>query len=106
MNSYDPFLALWITGPTGQALAAASLSIIQGFNQTLAGVFAALQVPVADVAATFHIDGTQAVTPLNVTLTLLWTWMSAPPPRGPDVHPNAFGYAAIASAFAKVIAAQ
>jgi lysophospholipase L1-like esterase len=106
MNSYDPFLALWITGPTGQALAAASLPIIQGFNQTLAGVFGALHVPVADVAAVFHIDGTQGVTPLNVTLTLIWTWMSAPPPRGPDVHPNAFGYAAIASAFAKAIAAQ
>ena len=106
MNSYDPFLALWTTGPTGQALAAASLPIIQGFNQTLEGVFGALQVPLADVAAAFHIDGTQGITPLNVTLTLIWTWMSAPPPRGPDVHPNAFGYLAIASAFAKVIAAQ
>jgi hypothetical protein len=32
--------------------------------------------------------------------------MGAPPPRGPDVHPNALGYAAIAAAFAKVIAVQ
>jgi hypothetical protein len=30
--------------------------------------------------------------------------MGAQSPRGPDVHPNAFGYFAIASAFAKVIA--
>jgi lysophospholipase L1-like esterase len=106
MNYYDPFLALWTSGPAGQALAAASLPIIQGFNQTLDGVYGALQVPVADVAATFHIDGTQVITPLNFTLTLVWTWMGAEPPRGPDIHPNSFGYLAIASAFAKVIAAQ
>jgi hypothetical protein len=32
--------------------------------------------------------------------------MSAPPPRGPDVHPNAIGYWAIASAFVKTINQQ
>jgi len=58
------------------------------------------------VAATFRINNTPGVTPLNVALALVWTWMAAPAPRGPDVHPNALGYAAIASAFAKVIAAQ
>lgn len=105
MNYYDPFLALFVTGPSGQALAAASLPIIRGFNQAIEGVCAALHVPVADVEATFHVDDPQGVTPLNVTLALVWTWMGAQPPRGPDIHPNTFGYFAIASAFAKAIAA-
>jgi lysophospholipase L1-like esterase len=106
MNYYDPFLAAWVFGPSGRALAAASLPIIRGFNLALETVYQALHVPVADVAAIFHIDGRRGVTGLNVALALTWTWMGAPPPRGPDVHPNALGYSAIAFAFAKAIAAQ
>ena len=108
MNYYDPFLALAapVFGPNGQALATLSLPLVRGFNQALETIYQALQVPFANVAATFHINSPQGVTPLNVTLALAWTWMGAPPPRGPDVHPNALGYAAIAGAFAKVITVQ
>ena len=101
MNYYDPFLAAWIFGPSGQALARASLPIIRGFNHALETVYQALQVPVADVAGTFRTESF----PSNVVRALTWTWMGAPPPRGPDVHPNVLGYFAIASAFAKTIAA-
>jgi hypothetical protein len=55
---------------------------------------------VANVAAAFRIESF----PTNVLLALTWTWM-APPPRGPDIHPNADGYAAIAGAFVKAIGA-
>jgi len=106
MNYYDPFLAAWVFGPTGQALATLSLPLVRGFNHALETVYQALQVPVANVAATFRINSPQGVTPLNVAVALGWTWMGAPPPRGPDVHPNTLGYAAIAAAFAKVIAVQ
>jgi lysophospholipase L1-like esterase len=106
MNYYDPFLAAYVFGPDGQALATLSLPLVRGFNQALETVYQALQVPVANVADTFLINSPQGVTPLNVGLALAWTWMGAPPPRGPDVHPNALGYAAIAGAFAKVIAVQ
>jgi lysophospholipase L1-like esterase len=106
MNYFDPFLAAWVFGPNGQALATLSLPLVRGFNHALETVYQALQVPVANVADTFRINSPQGVTPLNVGLALAWTWMSAPPPRGPDVHPNALGYAAIAAAFAKVIAVQ
>jgi hypothetical protein len=34
-----------------------------------------------------------------VFLTLTRTWMAAPAPYGPDIHPNAAGYAVIAGAF-------
>ena len=39
----------------------------------------------------------------NVLIELTWTWIGAPPPRGPDTHPNAVGYLAIAGAFYKAI---
>jgi lysophospholipase L1-like esterase len=100
MDYYDPLLAASILGPGGQALATASLAATRLFNHTLLSIYQALQVPVADVAATFRIESF----PVNVALALTWTWMGASPPRGPDVHPNAVGYLAIASAFAKAIA--
>lgn len=104
MNYYDPFVPLWLFGPTGQALASGSLTIMTAFNGALGSIYQALQVPMADVAATFRINGTPPrITAANTILALGWTWMSGHPPRGPDVHPNTLGYLAIASAFAKVI---
>ena len=41
--------------------------------------------------------------PLNVFLEFAWTWVGAPPPVGPDIHPNAVGYAVIAGAFVRAI---
>jgi hypothetical protein len=102
MNYYDPLLAAAVFGPTGRELAADSLKATTAFNHVLEGVYDALDVPVADVAATFRSDA-QSVNVVNVSIALAWTWMSAPAPRGPDVHPNAIGYLAIASAFAKAI---
>ena len=105
MNYYDPFLAAWIYGPQGQALALASLPLTIQFNAALQSVYQALQVPVADVAKAFRITNTTPVwgIPLNVLLALSWTWMGAPPPVGPDVHPNAIGYAVIAGSFVRAI---
>jgi len=64
-------------------------------------------IPVADVARAFHITDFANVpgfnVPLNVFLSLTWTWIGAPPPRGPDIHPNAAGYAVIATAFVRAI---
>ena len=99
-NYYDPFLAAFVFGPQGQALAAASLVATTAFNQVLTNVYQALEAPFADVAGVFRIQDF----PANVIRALSWTWISAPPPRGPDVHPNAIGYLAIASAFSKAIA--
>jgi len=103
MNYYDPFLGAAILGPTGRTLAVTSLPIIKNFNTALGLVYQAMAVPVADVASTFHVNDPGGVTPLNIAIAWLWTWMGAAPPRGPDVHPNALGYLAIASAFAKAV---
>ena len=103
MNYYDPLLAAAAFGPTGGTLASLSLQATTAFNGALVAVYQALRVPVADVARTFRSNAT-SVNFVNVTIALAWTWMGAPAPRGPDVHPNAIGYFAIATSFAKAIA--
>jgi lysophospholipase L1-like esterase len=107
MNYYDPFLAAWELGPTGQTLAGQSLAATTGFNTELEGIYQVFAIPVADVAKAFRITTPTPIPdlniPVNVFLTLTWTWMAAPAPYGPDIHPNAAGYAIIAGAFAKVL---
>jgi len=105
MNYYDPFLAAWRLGPSGQLLANASLLATNAFNGVLEKVYAAFDIPVADVADAYQINNPLAIfnLPLNVFIELIWTWIGAPAPFGPDVHPNAVGYVAIAGAFARKI---
>jgi len=107
MNYYDPFLAAWTLLAGGQALAKASLKATLAFNSILKAAYQAFSIPVANVAHAYHISDFTLIPfgnlPLNVFLTLTWTWMGAPPPIGPDVHPNAVGYAVIAGAFAEKI---
>ncbi len=111
MNYYDPFLAAWklIPGSAGQTLAEESLLAtttgiggVPGLNSTLESVYGAAHIPVADVAKAFQITNFTQLPfvnlPLNVFLTLTWTWMNATPP---DIHPNDSGYAVIAGAFAE-----
>jgi len=72
-------------------------------------IYTGYGVPVADVVGAFRIDDWTNVpilnVPRNVLREILWTWIAAPPPRGPDIHPNATGYLAIAGAFVKAIGA-
>jgi lysophospholipase L1-like esterase len=109
MNYNDPLLGLWQFGPSGQMLASDSLQITLSFNTLLEGIYGGFHVPVADVARAFGITDFKLLpfpdmpVPVNVFLELRLTWMSLPPPVGPDVHPNAVGYAVIAGAFVQVI---
>jgi lysophospholipase L1-like esterase len=108
MNYYDPFLAAWTIASGGKTVAVDSLAAATEFNLILESIYLAYRIPVADVARAFKIYNFIAVpgedVPVNVFLTLAWTWMGAPAPVGPDIHPNAAGYAAIAGAFASKIA--
>jgi lysophospholipase L1-like esterase len=103
MNYYDPFLAAWTQGASGQALATESLTAADTFNEVLGSVYQSFGVPVADVAKAFHTDDFTPLPvvnlPANVFLILTWTWMGAPAPLGPDIHANTAGYAVIAVAF-------
>lgn len=108
-NYYDPILAAWslLPAPQGQQLAQLSLAYTIELNLLIESLCSNAGVPVADVARAFRITDFANVpgfnVPLNVFLELTWTWIAAPPPRGPDVHPNAAGYATIATAFVKTI---
>lgn len=101
MNLYDPFLAAWMTGPQGQALAAASVPLAGALNTVIEAVDARHRVPTADVAGAFGTNsflptvplGGQQV-PLNVARIMQWTNMA----RG-DIHANDTGYQVIADAF-------
>jgi lysophospholipase L1-like esterase len=56
MNYYDPFLASWLTGPSGEALAQQSLTLSDSFNSLLTSVYAAAGFPTAGVATAFLTD--------------------------------------------------
>jgi len=107
MNYYDPFLALWLLGPSEHALAQATAGIGHSYNNILGAVYAAFSVPVADVETAFHgLDQTNVPAlnlPLNVATVCAWTWMCAPAPRGPNIHLNATGYAVVAATFETTI---
>lgn len=103
MTYYDPFLAAWLLGDPGKALAQASLPITREFNQILSVDFGAADIPVAPVADAFRtFDATPLPLvglPVDVAVICSWTWMCARSPQGPNIHPNQGGYAAIAAAF-------
>lgn len=109
MNYYNPFLAAWtlVKPPLGdgQTLAHIFENAAEMFNSELEILYSGISV--ADVAKAYHISDFTVIPvinlPLNVFLTLSWTWMGTPAPFGPDIHPNAAGYAAIAGAFAEQI---
>ncbi len=110
LNYYDPFLAAWLQGPAGQALAALSDLLLLNFNSVLGGVYGQFAVPVADVATAFHstdftlifVPGFGQV-PLNVLFVCEWTWMCVPAPVGPNIHPNRDGYGVLTQAILAVL---
>ena len=113
MNYYDPFLAEWLTGSAGQTAAEQSTALSTEFNGVLGEAFAAYHVPVADVSSAFKttdftdtapLDGTTV--PINVANICEWTWMCAPAPVGPNIHPNNTGYEVIAKAFEPLLATR
>lgn len=110
MNYYNTFLAAWLTGAEGQALAAQSVLLAGFFNSTLGMVYGAFGFPVADVAEAFQSNNSSMVplppfglVPLNVALICRWTYMCIPPPVGPNIHANPEGYGIMAGAFLPVL---
>jgi lysophospholipase L1-like esterase len=107
MNFYDPFLAAWLQGPAGQALARLSVQLVTQYNDLLEAAYQAAEVPVADVEAAFSTTNfTDLVTlpaigpvPVNVARICQWSWMCAPPPQGPNIHGRPEGYRVMAGAF-------
>lgn len=108
MTYYDPYLAFWLNGPSGQQQARESVKLVKQLNATLKAVYGQYGVTVASAFKQFHTtdfkksgtwDGQQV--PANVATICNWTWMCTP--GGPTVHANNAGYAQLADAFEKVL---
>ena len=103
-NYYNPFLAAYLTGAAGQALAQQSMALQAALNAIIAGSAATVGADVADVATAFHSTVTTPVTvpalggpvPTNVATICAWTWMC----QLGDIHANDTGYAVMAGTVA------
>ncbi|MFD0329198.1 hypothetical protein ACFQZC_15975 [Streptacidiphilus monticola] len=108
MNYYDPFLAVWLTGPAGQQTATQSTLLGAELNGVEALGLAAGGFRVADAASAFStFDFTDQATlpgvgqvPLNVARICQWTWMCTP---YHDIHATPQGHAVLADAFANAL---
>ena len=103
MNYYDPFLALWLAGSSGQQFAQESVSYLDTLNLTLATGYAGAGIPVADAAAGFDShnfaltgDYSGQTLPQNVSNVCNWTHMCT----SFDIHANDAGHSVLADAFA------
>ena len=95
LTYYNPLLAAYRQGASGQQVAAQSQPLLAGLNRSIAAAAAAVQANVADVAGAFvTTDSTGSPEPANVARICVWTWMCS---RG-DIHANDAGYAAMAKA--------
>jgi lysophospholipase L1-like esterase len=107
MSYYLPALAQWRDGSSGQAIARLIERLEAGYNDLLGHVYAKSDAKVANVFGAFDTGdfGDQMTVPgigkvpRNVALLCRWTWECTAPPRGPNQHANAAGYAVIARAF-------
>jgi lysophospholipase L1-like esterase len=109
MTYYDPFLAAWLLGPAGQALARQSVQIANKLNRLETFEYRIFGVKVADVSGAFQTNNFTEVpfgsgtVPLNVATICALTFECTPLN---NIHPNVQGYAVIASAFEAVVSAK
>ena len=114
MNYYNPYLATWLDGQSGQELAVASALAVGALNEVVRLTYETAGMPMADVAFAFASDDFVTIVeslqqppnhrlPLNVNNICEFTFMCDPEPRGPDIHANDAGYSLIAEAFLDVL---
>jgi lysophospholipase L1-like esterase len=104
MNYYDPFLASWLSGTSGQLVAAASVTLLVAINAIETVEYAEHGFKVADVQTAFHtadfghkrIVAGFGLLPRNVADICQFTSMCTQN----NIHPTPQGYRIIANAFA------
>ncbi|MCL4434649.1 MAG: SGNH/GDSL hydrolase family protein [Actinobacteria bacterium] len=111
MTLYDPFLARWLDGSSGQSLARLSVGVLKTLNTELTNEYKKYGLLTAHIGTAFssYVPFTQTKTlslhdkfakyPVAVAQVCVYTWMCVPPPAGPDIHANFEGYKMIAQAF-------
>lgn len=95
LNYYNPFLAEYLLGAKGQAIAKASETLATAFNGEIADAAKTINAPVVDIAKAFlsNADTPMVTTsygslPTNVARICTWTWMCSKQ----NIHPNDAGY--------------
>lgn len=106
----DPYLGDYLDGPTGQAFALASVTVVDRLNATLSAVYSAAGAAVADVPRAFRSGDLQPVAtgafgtvPAEVAEVCERSWSCSTGPTAHNVHPNAQGYQVIAGAVAAAL---
>ena len=111
LTYYNAFLALYLQGRAGRVQALATVPFANGLNARLRRAYGASRITVADVPRAFssaELVRTETVPglgtlPVAVARVCRFTWMCAPAPRGPDIHPNSVGYRVIATEIGRVL---
>jgi acetyl esterase/lipase len=107
MDYYDPFLADWLTGTSGQSVATQGIASTDQLNALLEQIYAAAGASTADPSSLFETDDTDMVgtydgttVPQDVATVCQWTDACTSPG---SIQPDDQGYAELAAAFEQVI---
>jgi lysophospholipase L1-like esterase len=110
LGHYNPYLTKSTKEGAAEVFAGNSVVALRQMNRSLSQVYGSFKVPIADIATAFHEQDSRVVhiskkeaTTVNVQYECKLTWMCAPKPFGPNIHPNDSGYLAIANAIAAVL---
>jgi lysophospholipase L1-like esterase len=104
---YDPYLQFFLRDPSQQAIAQASLGVESQLNSTMQSAYGSTGWTFTNVDGVFGtnipFDQTTNLEPYGqiptaVAMICQLSWMCAPAPQGPNIHPNKAGYGAYASA--------
>lgn len=108
MTYYDPYLASWLDGSSGQAEARESVRLVAQLDGALRAIYTRYGVTVASAFDRFKTNDfadtgswDDQTVPVNVADICDWTWMCTP--GGPTIHANDTGYVELAQAFEKVL---
>jgi hypothetical protein len=104
LQYYDPFLAFYLQGTTGQEAARQSLSVLVAFNHVLGTIYRQFHVKPVKAQRAFQSFDWQLngsfngqTLPVNVANICNWTHMCQT--TGVNVHPNDTGHAILAATF-------
>lgn len=110
LGHYNPYLTQSTKEGTAETFAGNSVAALHLMNRSLAQVYGSFKIPMADVSKAFGEENLTKVrsakgesSTVNVQNECKFTWMCAPKPFGPNIHPSDAGYAAIAKAILAVL---
>lgn len=109
VGHYDPFVGLTRDRTLDPSIAPTSVGAVEQLNRTLLSIYARFGVPMANVSRSFDMTSTTGVLtksksePEDVAKVCALTWMCAPRPYGPNLHPDNAGYRVIARAIDRAL---